>query len=34
VRLNRLVVALVSLMLLAPASASAESFDPSTEFNL
>jgi F-type H+-transporting ATPase subunit a len=33
-KLNRLVVALVSLALLAPASASAESFDPSTEFKL
>jgi F-type H+-transporting ATPase subunit a len=34
VRLKRLVTALIGLALLAPATASAESFDPSTEFNL
>ena len=33
-KFNRLVVALVSLALLVPASASAESFDPSQEFKL
>ena len=33
-KLNRLVVALVGLALLAPASASAASFDPSSEFAL
>ena len=33
-RFNRVVVALFSLALLAPASASADSFDPSTEFQL
>jgi F-type H+-transporting ATPase subunit a len=34
VRLKHLVTALIGLALLLPATASAESFDPSTEFNL
>ena len=33
-RLKRLVTALIGLALLAPAAASAETFDPSTEFTL
>ncbi len=33
-RVKRLVMMLIGLALIAPASASAESFDPSTEFNL
>jgi F-type H+-transporting ATPase subunit a len=34
VKLKRLVIALTSLALIAPATASAEQFDPSNEFNL
>ena len=33
-RVRRLVLVLIGLALMAPAAASAESFDPSTEFNL